>query len=857
MSFDSPTHTEDASNPKATTSKRGLRTISNLALLAAVSTAAAALISGCGGDGASSGSGTSGSGENGTGGGAGTSTGGSGENGTGGSTSGTGGVGTSTGGSGENGTGGSTSGAGGGEGNGTGGSGSEDGVKWSSAKWGGGGYVSGLIYHPTTANLLYARTDVGGAYRRDPTTLAWVPLTDGFGAAENFHQGVESIALDPNDDNIVYMVTGVYVSAEATARLYISKDRGATWSTVVDLPFAAGGNNTGRAIGERLSVDPNKPSTLFFGSRTAGLWTSTDSGKTWAQVSSLSSAKFDADQLNAVGGSAVGVELTIFDTTTKGTGSATSTIYAAIAPDYVTRAGLTSILYRSTDGGANWSPVSTPVSDYYIPHMVRADDGMFYVAFTKGVSPGDPGPASLYKFDGTNWTLLRSNDSGGYGGLSVSGSGSTTRIALGVSGTWGNFDGQEVVQVSDDGGGNWHEIAATMPHTPASDEFSGWIDDVEIDPSDPDHVMHVYGGGIWETFDASASSPSWSLGVEQLEETCTLSLTTPPSGAPYTLLNASGDVGAWVYTDLSKTPTLSPYKAWSNGNSLDTAWSDPAYVAASVLMNNTEEGAGFWSGDGGKTWAEFETFPTGAVDHAREASNVAVTARNNLVWAPTDSIPSYTTDNGSTWTPTDLPAFTINEGWPHAYRMIADRQNPNKVYAYDSGGVWWGTSGKVFVSTDGGHTFTLSDGSVSANLRANPYNLTSLAVNPHVEGDLWLADGNDVYHSEDSGSSWTKLNVFASIWGSRDPSQWPEVQGATDIALGKAKDGASYSAAIYVLGVIDDVWGVYLSEDGGATWTRFNDDAHQFGGPGVIAADQDVYGRIYLGGSCRGILYSN
>jgi len=73
--------------------------------------------------------------------------------------------------------------------------------------------------------------------------------------------------------------------------------------------------------------------------------------------------------------------------------------------------------------------------------------------------------------------------------------------------------------------------------------------------------------------------------------------------------------------------------------------------------------------------------------------------------------------------------------------------DPNKVYAYDSGGAWWGTRGKVFVSTDGGHTFfTLSDGSVSAKLRANPYALTSIAVNPNVEGDLWLADGNAVYH---------------------------------------------------------------------------------------------------------------
>ena len=117
-----------------------------------------------------------------------------------------------------------------------------------------------------------------------------------------------------------------------------------------------------------------------------------------------------------------------------------------------------------------------------------------------------------------------------------------------------------------------------------------------------------------------------------------------------------------------------------------------------------------------------------------------------------------------------------------------------------------------------------------------------------------MADGNAVYHSVDSGATWQKLSQFASVQGS---NAWPDVQGATVVALGKAKDGASYSAAVYVVGTVGGVWGVYRSDDGGATWTRFNDDAHQFGGIGVMAADQNVYGRVYLSGTGRGLLYSN
>jgi len=737
------------------------------------------------------------------------------------------------------------------------------GSNWTNVKIGGDGYVPGLVFHPNTPDLLYARTDIGGAYRWNKGTSSWVAMTDGFGVTEGNYVGAESIALDPNNDYRVYMSTGQYI-AGGNGRLYISSDRGDSW-THVELPFPVGSNNQGRAIGERMMVDPNLPSTLFYGSRTAGLWKSTDSGLTWTQVTSLSSTVMPSDS----GTTPAGVEFLVFDTDTIGSGSATQTLYVGVAPDYASAAGLTKKVYKSTDGGATWIGIETPLDgetvDYFIPHMVRADDGRFYFAFTGSMGPGASGPGRLYRFDGVNWTLLRKVDPGegvnfGYGGLSVYGSGSNTRIALGISNSWGEFEGKPVVEFSPDAGMTWREISGNKPHTP-DESVSGWIDDVEIDPFNPDHVLHVHGGGVWQTFNASDADPHWFEMVDGIEETATLNLTTPPTSASYTLLNASGDIGTLVHTKLDTASNLTPDGdlQMANGVSGDMAWSDPSYIATIGTRHwrfGSKNPAGRYSRDGGLTWSRFASLPEGVVPGGGlpNPSNIAVTSPNNLVWSVANTKPYYSTDNGGSWRATNLPqlgSFSVDR----SYHMAADRQNPNKVYAYDHGGHWWGTPGKFYYSTDGGKTFTEST-DPNLSLRAGPYAATSIAVNPNAEGDVWLIDGHSMFHSLDSGVTWEKLTVTQSIWGDNDTWSYPEIYGASSIALGRPANGSDYSAAVYLVGVIDNVWGLYRSDDMGSSWVRINDDAHQYGGIGQLAADNNIYGRVYLSGVGRGVIYN-
>ena len=84
---------------------------------------------------------------------------------------------------------------------------------WKNVAIGGGGYVTGIAVHPRYKDLVYIRTDIGGAYRWNEQGKNWIPLTDWIGFGESNLYGIDGIAVDPNDKNVVYMAAGKYENA--------------------------------------------------------------------------------------------------------------------------------------------------------------------------------------------------------------------------------------------------------------------------------------------------------------------------------------------------------------------------------------------------------------------------------------------------------------------------------------------------------------------------------------------------------------------------------------------------------------------------------------------------------------------
>src|SRR3954470_14464434 len=68
---------------------------------------------------------------------------------------------------------------------------------WRNVEVNGGGFVDGIVYNASQAGLVYARTDIGGAYRLNTVTKRWVPLTDWISSGDYNLLGAESIATDP------------------------------------------------------------------------------------------------------------------------------------------------------------------------------------------------------------------------------------------------------------------------------------------------------------------------------------------------------------------------------------------------------------------------------------------------------------------------------------------------------------------------------------------------------------------------------------------------------------------------------------------------------------------------------------
>ncbi|MEU6227324.1 RICIN domain-containing protein [Streptomyces sp. NPDC047042] len=671
---------------------------------------------------------------------------------------------------------------------------------WKNAQVVGGGYVTGLVFNQKEKGLLYARTDMGGAYRWDTGAEQWIPLTDWIGEKDWNLLGIDSVATDPVDPTRLYLMAGTYTNDWAgNGAILRSTDRGRTFERT-DLPFKVGGNEDGRGAGERLVIDPADHGTLLLGSRKNGLWRSTDYGVTWRQVSSF--------PVKDGASSGAGISFVTYGP------AGSRTIYVGVADRSAS-------LYRSTDGGSTWQAVSGQPTGRLPQHGVLSGDGSLYLTYTDALGPNGVTAGSVWKYTpaGGAWkNISPSQGSYGFSGLAVDPRKPSTVMVTTLDRWWP----EDEIYRSTDGGTTWKALADKSVRDASAAPYVGthtghWMTALAIDPFDSGHVLYGTGNGIMRSKDAGASDSGgtshWSSGARGLEETALMDAIAPPGGA--TVITSMGDQGGFRHDDLTKVPSgrlANPMMA--NSTDIDFAQSKPALM---VRVGRGGEQDGAYSTDGGRSWNGFRAEPVaGAQD-----GHVALSADGStIVWTQAGQAPYRSTDNGSSWSRVGgLGADAV---------VVADRSSARTFYSL--------YGGTLYAGTDGGATFTARAGNLPSG---------RLTAVPGIAGDLWIAGGDKgLLHSTDGGRTFTTLS---------------SVRSASALGFGKAAPGTGYQA-LYLIGTVKDVTGVFRSTDKGATWLRVNDKAHQWGaigGVGVITGDPDTYGRVYVGTNGRGLQYGD
>ena len=334
------------------------------------------------------------------------------------------------------------------------------------------GRVMSIAVNPKNNFEYYVGVASGGVWKTVNDGTSWTPV---FGKEGSYSIG--SVALDPNDSSIVWVGTGESNSQRSVGYgdgIYRSDDGGKNWQNL--------GLKRSEHIG-RVVIDPRDSKVVYVAAEgplwgpggDRGLYKTTDGGKTWKPVLTISENTGVVDvQLDP---------------------SNPDIVYAAA---YQRRrhvftlidGGPESAIYKSTDAGVTWKKLKEGLPE-------KADMGRIGLA----VSPADPnvvyaaieaadGKGGIFRSSdkGATWERRNEFDEGAmyYAHLVADPKNPDHIFVMNVS-----------LRESLDGGKTLHRVNEVNHH---GDNHEIWID-----PADTQHWLLGSDGGMYETWDDAKS----------------------------------------------------------------------------------------------------------------------------------------------------------------------------------------------------------------------------------------------------------------------------------------------------------------------------------------------------------------
>ncbi len=210
----------------------------------------------------------------------------------------------------------------------------------------------------------------------------------------------------------------------------------------------------------------------------------------------------------------------------------------------------------------------------------------------------------------------------------------------------------------------------------------------------------------------------------------------------------------------------------------------------------------------------------------------------------------HSSDKGINWTlaSRDLPMTTVRA-------LAIDPNSPAIIYAASD------LDGHLYKSTNSGSTWSIAGDTAFQNQH---HNIHDIVVHPQFGSLILVASDQGLFRSTNSGSSWTQLltgNVQEIEWhphlpqivyavrqiGTRTefykstdsgasfvhkPTGWPvpatafDEQRRTEIAVSPADSNRIYALCAGAVGFGSGLYGIYVSQDAGETWTSSCCGAH-------------------------------
>jgi len=330
------------------------------------------------------------------------------------------------------------------------------------------GRIIDLAIHPGQPNTWYVATAGGGVWKTTTAGISFSPLFD-----KQASYSIGCVTIDPNNPLVVWVGSGENNSQRSVSYgdgVYKSVDGGKTWTDV--------GLKASEHIG-KIVVDPRDSDTVYVAAQgplwapggDRGLYKTTDGGKTWKAVLTISEN--------------TGVTDVVMDPRNP------DVLYAA---SYQRRrhvwtlinGGPESAIYKSRDGGATWTKLTAGLPKVELGRVglaiAPANPDVVYASIEAARDEG-----GFFRSDdaGANWAKQSSEVAGSaqyYQELFPDPHDADTVYSVDV-----------YLQVTNDGGKTWHHAGEINKHV---DNHVVWID-----PRNSDHLLVGCDGGLYESYD--------------------------------------------------------------------------------------------------------------------------------------------------------------------------------------------------------------------------------------------------------------------------------------------------------------------------------------------------------------------